>query len=127
MHTRKHHKKKSDKKVQRQISPKQMILRCYAEKKDGVWQAFCLDLNLAVQGQSSQEVKRKMHEQIEMFLYDALEGEDRQYADQLLARKAPIGFWLKYYLYKTLNNATYAHNGIREFFNEVMPLRLSHA
>ena len=34
------------------------------------------------------------------YLRDALEGEDRPYAAQFLTRRAPLGFWLKYYLAK---------------------------
>jgi hypothetical protein len=104
------------------MNPKQMILRCYGEQKGNVWQAFCLDLNLAVQGDSFPEVRRKLHQQIASYLYDALEGEDQKYADQLLSRKAPIGFWAKYYYYKMLCSIHNAKNGICHIFNEIMPL-----
>ncbi|OGU14587.1 MAG: hypothetical protein A2076_01640 [Geobacteraceae bacterium GWC2_53_11] len=107
------------------MKPQNLILRCYAEQKGASWQAFCLDLNLAVQGSTRQEVKRKLHEQIGLYLYEALEGEDQAYAHQLLNRKAPIGFWMKYYLYKSLYHVKLAHDGIRELFNEVMPVSVS--
>lgn len=109
------------------MNPKQLILRCYGERKGDVWQAFCLDLNLAVQADSEEEVRRKLHEQILLYIDDALEGEDYQYADQLLSRKAPIGFWLKYYYYKMLCNFHTAKEGICQTFNEVMPLTLTHS
>jgi hypothetical protein len=126
MPTRQHHKPKSDKKEGRRIKPQQLILRCYAEQKGHVWQAFCLDLNLAVQGNSRAEVKGKLHSQISEYLHDALVGEDRAYANQLLKRRAPLGFWVKYYCYKTAYHFQLAHNGIREFFDEVMPLTVAH-
>lgn len=111
------------------MDPKQLILRCYGEKKGDVWQAFCLDLNLAVQGKTFQDVKGKLHQQIGSYLYDALEGEDRQYADQLLTRKAPLPFWAKYYFYKALNTAkdgaSDAKDSLHKFFNEVMPMHVS--
>lgn len=111
----------------RQITPRQMILRCYAEQKGQVWQAFCLDINLAAQGSTLQEVKRKLHEQIEEYLFDALSGADRKYADQLLSRKAPASLWVRYYLFKSLHHARLAHHGIWDFFNEVMPLAVCRA
>ena len=107
------------------MEPRQLILRCYGEKKGDVWQAFCLDLNLAVQGKSFQDVRGKLHRQIESYVYDALEGEDRQYADQLLNRKAPFYFWAKYYLYKALHGANEARDGIHKLFSEVLPLQIS--
>jgi hypothetical protein len=108
------------------FKPGQMVLRCFAEQKGAVWQAFCLDINLAVQGESLREVKSKLQGQIAEYLYDALAGEDRQYADQLLTRKAPASLWIKYYCTKTLSKVIDAHNGIREFFNEIMPLTVKH-
>jgi len=107
------------------MKPNQLILRCYGEQKGDVWQAFCLDLNLAVQGNSFSEVRGKLHRQIESYLYDALEGEDKQYADQLLNRRAPFYFWAKYFVYKTIYEAHVAKDGIRKFFNEVMPMHIS--
>lgn len=103
------------------MNPKQTILRCYAEKKDNIWQAFCIDLNLAVQGETRDEVRTKLHQQIVSYLYDALEGEDKEYAAQLLNRKAPIGFRIKYAFYKILMNFYKAKDGINHIFNEIIP------
>lgn len=108
------------------LKPGQMVLRCFAEQKGTVWQAFCLDLNLAVQGDSRYEVKAKLQSQIAEYLHDALAGEDRQYADQLLTRRAPASTWIRYYCLKAISQVINAHNGIREFFNEVMPLTVKY-
>ncbi len=104
------------------MNPKQLILRCYAEKKDSIWQAFCIDLNLAVQGETRDEVRVKLQRQISSYLYDALEGEDKEYAAQLLSRKAPIVFRAKYAFYKILINFHKAKNGMNHIFNEIIPL-----
>ncbi|MBW2167487.1 MAG: hypothetical protein JRG74_15810 [Deltaproteobacteria bacterium] len=106
------------------MGPKQTTLRCYAEKKDDIWQAFCIDLNLAVQGETQDEVRAKLHQQIVSYLHDALEGDDKKYAAQLLNRKAPIGFRVKYTLYRiyrTLRNFYKAKDGINHIFNEIIP------
>lgn len=109
-------------KAKTKLAPVSMVLRCFAEKKANVWQAFCIDLNLAVQGNSLHEVKLKLHAQIGEYLYDALVGPDKEYAEQLLSRRAPLLFRARYYVYKTLSRIAWAHNGIREIFSEVMPL-----
>lgn len=120
----KHRDKKKNKASK--FKPGQMVLRCFAEQKGAVWQAFCLDINLAVQGESLHEVKLKLQNQIAEYLYDALAGEDRQYADQLLTRRAPASIWIRYYCLKAISQVINAHNGIREFFNEVMPLTVKY-
>jgi predicted RNase H-like HicB family nuclease len=104
------------------MNPKQLILRCYVEKKDGIWQAFCIDLNLAAQGDTRDEVRTKLQRQIGSYLHDALEGEDKEYAEQLLSRKAPIVFRAKYAFYKILINFHKAKKGINHIFNEIIPL-----
>ncbi len=80
----------------------QLLLRCYAEPDGGVWIAVCVDLSLAVQGDSFEEVRRKLDEQIKAYVYEAL-SEDREYAEQLLARRSPWQDWLKYYLIRWQN------------------------
>ncbi|MDD2558236.1 MAG: hypothetical protein RBR43_05675 [Desulfuromonadaceae bacterium] len=82
------------------MKPRNLILRCYAEKKEAHWQAFCLDLNLAAQGDGLEDVKARLDEMINSYVYDATAGDDQEYAGQLLPRRAPLGFWLKYYWYK---------------------------
>lgn len=76
-----------------------MILRCYAEQQtQDLWIAVCIDLNLAVQGESYRSVRKKLNAQIDDYLYDAMVGDDHQYVDQLIPRYAPLKFFLKYYL-----------------------------
>lgn len=81
----------------------QLFLRCYAEKVGNQWQAFCLDLSLAAQGDTFAEVKDKLDAMVAEYAYDALVGEDREYAEQLLTRRAPLRDWLKYYWYWVLH------------------------
>lgn len=77
---------------------KQLLLRCYAEREaNGQWFAICLDLNIAAQADSHQEVKEKLHAQILRYVREALTV-DAQYAEGLLERRAPIGFFLRYYM-----------------------------
>jgi hypothetical protein len=102
-----------------------LILRCYAERKGGQWQAFCLDLCLAAQGDSFEQTRQKLSAMIEDYVFDALQGEDREYAPQLLSRKAPLGYWLKYYGYVLLAKAGMLGGEIRKLFESVLPLTLA--
>lgn len=104
------------------MKPSQLLLRCYAENKGDYWQAFCLDLTLAAQGDSFEEVKEKLDDMICDYVYDALQGEDSEYADQLLTRKAPLSYWLKFYFYKTIAKSLHLKDGVKQFFNEPLPL-----
>jgi predicted RNase H-like HicB family nuclease len=44
------------------------ILRCHAEGRDGNWEAICLELDVAVQGGSFEEVFRSLREAIALYL-----------------------------------------------------------
>jgi hypothetical protein len=110
------------------MQPKNLILRCYAESKNGLWQAFCIDLCLAAQGDSFEEVRDKIHSQIFDYLDDVLCGEDREFADQLLNRKAPLSQIAKFHAFHTLgrfNNFTGEFLNSFRRFTEVMPVKLA--
>jgi hypothetical protein len=108
------------------MKPQDLILRCYAEKKGEIWQAICLDLNLAAQGDDLEDVKSRLKGMVDSYVYDALAGDDQEYADQLLARKAPFGFWVKYYWYKIGNRANSAKNGLHSLFHTKLPMAPVH-
>lgn len=101
------------------MNPKELIVRCYSEQEGDCWVAVCLDFNLASQGDSFEEVKGKLEAMIAEYVYDALAGEDKHYAAQLLSRRAPLSFWLKYYFIK-LKIAVF--HSAEHVFDETMPL-----
>jgi hypothetical protein len=107
------------------MKPTQLLLRCYAEKVGDQWQAFCLDLSLAAQGDTFAEVKDKLDVMIAEYVYDALVGEDREYAHQLLTRRAPLRDWIKYYWYCLLSKAGAIHEEARRLFTSLVPLEPS--
>nr|VFK09410.1 MAG: hypothetical protein BECKLPF1236B_GA0070989_100837 [Candidatus Kentron sp. LPFa] len=92
------------------MSGKKKYLHCYAERKNGVWQAFCLDFLLAAQGESFEETKAKLTSMIKEYVYDAEHGENKKYAKQLLSRRAPMLWWGKYFLYMALSHLGKLHN-----------------
>ena len=70
-------------------------LRCYAEGRDGDWEAICLDLDIAVQGRSFVEVFNSLNEAIEVYSESvrALPEHERRH---LLDRPAPLSLRLKF-------------------------------
>lgn len=101
------------------MTPKQLIIKCYAQQEGECWVALCLDFNLAAQGDNFDEVKSKLEAMIAEYVYDALAGEDKLYASQLLSRRAPLTSWLKYYIIRF--KVALLHNSAR-VFDETMPL-----
>ncbi len=71
-------------------------LLCYAQGHSGAWEAFCLDLDLAVQGRSFEEVYLSLQAAIRDYVEAALK-EDGQTAERLLKRKAPIFERFRFY------------------------------
>jgi len=80
------------------IHPQHLLVRCYAKREGGLWVAFCVDFTLAAQADTLDEAKRKLDGQIREYVHDALIGADRAHAGQLLTRRAPLSFWLEYWL-----------------------------
>ena len=105
------------------MRPIDLILRCYAEKQDNQWQAFCLDLCLAAQADSFEDAKHRLDSMIREYVYDAVAGEDKEHVEQLLLhRSAPWRYWVKYYFYSTLIAFGAMHNEARKLFRESLPL-----
>lgn len=76
--------------------------RCYAEREDGQWMAFCVDLTLAVQGESYEEVREKLHKQVISYVNEALTI-DRDHAQELLNRRAPLAWMAKFHFYSFMS------------------------
>jgi hypothetical protein len=104
----------------KKIHPSDLILRCFALRRNGYWVAMCVDLDLAVQADSAHEVKRLLREQIVSYVSDVY-GDDQQFAVQLLSRRAPLRYFAIYYGIKWFNHA-------RRYFSyeTAIPLPFAH-
>ena len=100
------------------MNPKELIVKCYAKQEEDMWVAVCLDFCLATQGDSLNEVKRKLEEQITFYVGKALE--DKEYGNQLLGRRAPVTQWLEYYFIRFTHMI---FNKASVVFDEMIPLR----
>jgi hypothetical protein len=68
---------------------------CYAHGKASSWEAICVDLDIAVQGQTFTEVFDLLNEAISTYVEDAM-NEDRETAIRLLHRRAPFSVRMSY-------------------------------
>ena len=65
------------------------VLLCIARGHAQAWEAFCLDFDLAVQGQSLGEVRGKLEDAIADYVHAAW-AESEPARSQLLGRRAPF-------------------------------------
>jgi len=108
------------------MRPVDLVLRCYGYRdRAGKWYGVCLDLNLAAQADSQQELVDKLNLIIRSYVESVLDTEDQESIPALLRRRAPLSDWVRYYLYKALVF-------IRRFpdnftFQEHIPFHLAHS
>jgi predicted RNase H-like HicB family nuclease len=73
-------------------------LQCYAHgHPDGVWEAICIDLDIAVQGRSFAEVREFLQTAIESYVEQAKQ-ERPEDAERLLNRRSPLHVRARYAL-----------------------------
>jgi hypothetical protein len=107
------------------VTPIQLFVRCVAERRENYWQAFSIEFGLAVQGDTLPDVKHRLELMINSYVFDALVGEDREHARELLNRKATFGVYAKYYFARFLSRIARVV-GIsrnRVSFSETLPLK----
>jgi len=106
------------------MRPIDLKLRCYVQQEpDYSWFAVCIDLNLVAQGDTLEEARHKLHAIIGDFLLEAF-TKDEQYFNDLVPRKAPIAFLLRYYWLSLLAklSKTIRHTATPHLFTEHLPL-----
>jgi hypothetical protein len=104
------------------MRPDNLVLRCYAECADNKWQAFCIDLCITTQADTFEEAKLKLKAKIGEFVFDDLTGDDREFAGQSLAGKAPLFYRLKYGSYVVLSRIGAFNDELHKLFTEPSPL-----
>jgi predicted RNase H-like HicB family nuclease len=95
-------------------------LHCYAEGRDGDWEAICLDLDVAVQGGSFEEVFTSLREAISLYL-ESVADLSPQEQRHLLQRPAPLSVRLKF-LTHAARGLLAASDGDRQRHQFTMPL-----
>lgn len=70
-------------------------VRCVVHGMGNQWEGLCLDLDIAVQGNSLADVKNRLNNAVHTYVEDAL-AENEPHRSRLLGRKAPLRvrlFW----------------------------------
>jgi hypothetical protein len=88
-----------------------LVVRCLLERYDDRWEAYTLEFGLAAQAESEQDVRRKLENMIECYVRDALVGEDREHAYELLRRRARWQIYARYYLARAAKQFAWLHTG----------------
>ena len=104
------------------MRPQELILRCFAERTGDQWVAFCIDLNLAAQADTFDEAHTKLEGMVKEYVYDALAGEDRDHAPELMRRKAPLGILARYHCIAILVRFAHWKSELHRIFQEKLPL-----
>ena len=109
-----------------QITPTQLVLRCYGYSSGKRLVAHCIDLDIAVQAENVAELKYKMEQAISSYLEAVLDTEDQKSIPMLLQRQAPLGARMKYYVISAL---MVIHALRRKFFTfrESLPFHMGRA
>ena len=94
-------------------------LHCYAEGRDGDWEAICLDLDIAVQAPSFEEVFRSLQQAIALYLETVADLPANQQSS-LLHRPAPLAVRLKFLAHAA--RGLFAARDDRERHQFTMPL-----
>lgn len=99
-----------------------LVLRCFADRRGGQWQAFCLDLCLAAQGETFEDARSRLEAMICSYVADATVGPDhRAFGADLLRRRAPWQDWLRYYAYALGVRLTRRMSALA--FREALPMQ----
>ena len=103
-----------------------LVLRCYGHTiNTGKWYGVCVDLNIAAEAESVDQLKKKLFKQILSYVEAVLDTDDHGSIPDLFERKAPLSDWIKYYFIKSIISIGELKNKL--VFKEFIPVHLPHA
>ena len=94
-----------------------LTLSCVVRGRTDHWEGFCLDLDLAVQGRSYDQVRDGLLKAIDGYIEAAL-LEDEHTRDQLLNRRAPLRvrlYWALQLFWATISGRSRKSDSITGF------------
>jgi len=97
---------------------KALKIHCYAQKEaPDLWVALCLDFDLVAQGETFAAARMALDAMVNEYVEDAATI-DREFADSLLTRRAPLRYWLRFYWLALVRSS--------QTFGAPMPLVIAH-
>lgn len=70
-------------------------LICFARGRHGDWEGVCLNFDIAVQGESFEDVRHALEEAVALYVASAMQ-EDEETRERLLNRAAPLSEHLRW-------------------------------
>jgi len=89
------------------------------KKKNHIWVAICIDLNLVAQGDSIDEAAKNLHSMVHKYVLESCTV-DKQYFSDLMPRRSPLSFYLTYY-YIVIRDKFKKDDNFKRF-NDVLPM-----
>jgi predicted RNase H-like HicB family nuclease len=84
--------------MNRQNIQREIVLKCLLERDEAdSWFAICLDLNVYARASSCGEARARLKEEIQHYISEAY-TKDRDHFADLVWRRAPVRFWISYYV-----------------------------
>jgi hypothetical protein len=80
----------------RQVIPSKINI--LARRIDDQWVVSCLDFDLAAQDTSLDAAQRRLIDQVESYVHEALVMDGGSHASRLLGRRAPLAHWALFQL-----------------------------
>ena len=106
------------------MKPETLVLGCYARRTGKRWYGVCLDLNLAAEADTFEELRAKINGMIVSYIDTVLDTDNRESIPELLCRRAPLRDWLIYYAIKTGNTIRRLPGNF--IFKETVPFHLAY-
>jgi len=107
------------------MKSKDLVLRCYVKKVQLQFVAVCIDLCLAAQADTPDQARKQLKSQIECYVEEALTI-DREFADELLNRKAPLSQRIEYALIVVATKVHLVKSSIAQAFKTILPVHVGH-
>jgi hypothetical protein len=102
-----------------------LVLRCYGRKvSDGQWYGVCVDLNIAAEAGSKDEMLEKIGDMVKSYLEAVIDTDDPDSIPHLLKRPAPLKDWVAYYLIKLLISISNLRDNF--VFKKSIPFHFAH-
>jgi hypothetical protein len=109
-----------------EISPHKLVLNCYGHRTfNNRWYGVCLELNLAAEAGSSDELREKLYDMVISYIETVLDTDEKESIPHLLTRRAPIKDWLAYYVIRLLMFIKKFPNNFT--FKQIIPFHLAHS
>lgn len=109
-----------------QVTPADLVLKCYGYRTGNIWVGHCIDLDIAVQAGNIVELKHKMEAALSSYVDSVLDTDDKESIPRLLSRKAPLLAQLKYQAIRLVVAAHYLRKYVLTF-QEALPFHMGRA